>query len=98
VGTDPSNPCLTADEIHAALERRRLAGPLSLNATATHDTKRGEDTRARIAVLSELPHEWRARLRRWIRQGDEWKNEIAEEEETVAPSADVESLLYQTLL
>ncbi|HEX6134940.1 MAG TPA: malto-oligosyltrehalose synthase [Longimicrobiales bacterium] len=98
VGTDPARPCLADDELHAALQRRLQSAALSLNATATHDTKRGEDTRARIAVLSELPDEWRARLRRWMRQGDEWKNEIAEEEETVAPSADVESLLYQTLL
>ncbi|HEX2168038.1 MAG TPA: malto-oligosyltrehalose synthase [Longimicrobiales bacterium] len=98
VGTDPAHPCLSASELAAALVRRSGAGALSLNATATHDTKRGEDTRARIAVLSELPDEWRSRLRRWIRQGDEWKNEVAEEEETVAPSADVESLLYQTLL
>ncbi|HEX6308570.1 MAG TPA: malto-oligosyltrehalose synthase [Longimicrobiales bacterium] len=98
VGTDPARPCLTVEELHGALQRRLLAAPLSLNATATHDTKRGEDTRARVAVLSERPDEWRSRLRRWIRQGDEWKDETAEEEETIAPSADVESLLYQTLL
>ncbi|MBR9990425.1 MAG: malto-oligosyltrehalose synthase [Gemmatimonadetes bacterium] len=98
VGSDPSRPSMTASELTAALSRRSGAGSLSLNATATHDTKRGEDTRARIAVLSEVPDEWRSRLRRWMREGDEWKNEIADEEDTVAPSADVESLLYQTLL
>ena len=98
VGSDPARPCLTASELAAALSRRAGAGALSLNATATHDTKRGEDTRARIAVLTELPDEWRSRLRRWIREGDEWKSDVAEEEDTVAPSADVESLLYQTLL
>ena len=98
VGSDPERPCMDAAELGAALGRRTGAGALSLNATATHDTKRGEDTRARIAVLSELPDEWRSRLRRWMREGDEWKSEVAEEEETVAPSADVESLLYQTLL
>jgi (1->4)-alpha-D-glucan 1-alpha-D-glucosylmutase len=98
VGSDPAHAALTGAELGAALSRRSGAGSLSLNATATHDTKRGEDTRARIAVLSELPDEWRSRLRRWMRQGDEWKNDVAEDEETVAPSADVESLLYQTLL
>ena len=98
VGSDPAHPSLSPTELAAALSRRSGAGALSLNATATHDTKRGEDTRARIAVLTEVPDEWRSRLRRWMRQGDEWKNEVAEEEETVAPSADVESLLYQTLL
>lgn len=98
VGSDPERPCMSPEELGSALGRRTGSGALSLNATATHDTKRGEDTRARIAVLSEFPDEWRSRLRRWIRAGDEWKSEVAEEEETVAPSADVESLLYQTLL
>ncbi|MGH7465983.1 MAG: malto-oligosyltrehalose synthase, partial [Longimicrobiales bacterium] len=98
VGSDPANPCMSPSELAAGLLRRRSASALSLNATATHDTKRGEDTRARIAVLSEMAEEWRRRLRRWMREGDDWKNDVAEEEETVAPSADVQSLLYQTLL
>jgi malto-oligosyltrehalose synthase len=98
VGTDPARPCMTTAELGAELSRRCVSGALSLNATATHDTKRGEDTRARIAVLSQHADEWRSRLRRWIREGDEWKSEVAEDVETVAPSADVESLLYQTLL
>jgi (1->4)-alpha-D-glucan 1-alpha-D-glucosylmutase len=98
VGSDPGQPCLSSTELGAALGRRNATGALSLNTTATHDTKRGEDTRARIAVLSELPEEWRSHLRRWIREGDAWTSEVAEVEETVAPSADVESLLYQTLL
>src|SRR5690606_15978912 len=80
VGSDPAEPGMDIDLLHAELSRRQKTGALSLNATATHDTKRGEDTRARIAVLTEVPEEWRRRLRRWIREGDEWKNEIAEEE------------------
>jgi malto-oligosyltrehalose synthase len=98
VGIDPARPALSAAGLHAALERRHRTSSLALNATATHDTKRGEDTRARMAVLSELPDEWRTRLRRWIRQGDDWKSEVTENADTAAPSADVESLLYQTLL
>lgn len=98
VGSDPARPCCTALELHAALVARHEHFPLALNATATHDTKRGEDTRARIAVLSELPDEWRVRLRRWMRAGDEWQQENAEEDEGATPSADVQSLLYQTLL
>jgi (1->4)-alpha-D-glucan 1-alpha-D-glucosylmutase len=98
VGTDPVRPSLTTADLQRALARRRAYSPRSLNTTATHDTKRGEDTRARIAVLSEVPDEWRTRLRRWIRTGDEWKAEIAEEDDTVVPDADVDSLLYQTLL
>jgi (1->4)-alpha-D-glucan 1-alpha-D-glucosylmutase len=98
VGSDPARPCITARELHGALELRRTRSPHSLNATATHDTKRGEDTRARIAVLSEVPDEWRTRLRRWIREGDEWKSELAPDEDATVPDADVDSLLYQTLL
>jgi len=98
VGIDPARPGLSAAGLHAALQRRHRTSSLALNATATHDTKRGEDTRARIAVLSELPDEWRRRLRKWIRQGDDWKSEVTEDADTAAPSADVESLLYQTLL
>jgi (1->4)-alpha-D-glucan 1-alpha-D-glucosylmutase len=98
VGSDPERPAIAAEQLHAVLEQRNELSPRSLNTTATHDTKRGEDTRARVAVLSELPHEWRRQLRRWMREGDEWKNEIAEEEDIVVPEADVDSLLYQTLV
>jgi (1->4)-alpha-D-glucan 1-alpha-D-glucosylmutase len=47
---------------------RRLRDiPLSLNATATHDTKRGEDARARLNVISELPDDWKRNMRQWSR-------------------------------
>ena len=42
--------------------------PYSMNATSTHDTKRSEDVRARINVLSEIPEEWEKRLQQWSRQ------------------------------
>jgi (1->4)-alpha-D-glucan 1-alpha-D-glucosylmutase len=98
VGSDPAEPCLDPRELYAVLADRGAALPRALNATATHDTKRGEDTRARIAVLSEVPDVWRNSLRRWIREGDEWKAELVEDEETGVPVADVDSLLYQTLV
>lgn len=98
VGSDPGRPCMSAAELHHALMLRARALPHALNATATHDTKRGEDTRARIAVLSEIPEEWRRCLRRWMREGDEWKAAVADEEDRVFESADVDSLLYQTLV
>jgi (1->4)-alpha-D-glucan 1-alpha-D-glucosylmutase len=98
VGSDPARPALPLDQFHELLEERGVQSPRSLNATATHDTKRGEDTRARIAVLSEIADEWRPRLRRWVREGEEWKNEIAEDDEAAVPEADVDSLLYQTLV
>lgn len=99
VGSDPIRPAIAARELHELLRERRERSPHSLNTTATHDTKRGEDTRARIAVLSELPAEWQRRLRRWTREGEEWKEEIADEFEgdVATPDSDVDSLLYQTL-
>jgi (1->4)-alpha-D-glucan 1-alpha-D-glucosylmutase len=98
VGSDPARPAFAAAELHALLQERRARSPRSLNATATHDTKRGEDTRARIAVLSEVADEWRPLLRRWTREGEAWKAEIAEDDDTAVPDADVDSLLYQTLV
>ena len=64
VGGDPSRFGASIAEFHAANAERRLRSPHALSATATHDTKRGEDVRARINVLSEIPIEWRARGRR----------------------------------
>jgi (1->4)-alpha-D-glucan 1-alpha-D-glucosylmutase len=98
VGTDPVRPAVTAEQLYAELAGRRDLSPRSLNATATHDTKRGEDTRARIAVLSEVADEWRGNLRRWIRRGDEWKAALADDDDAAVPEADFDSLLYQTLL
>jgi len=62
VGGDPAEFSITPDEFHARQEARHAAFPASLTTLSTHDTKRGEDVRARIDVLSELPEEWRATL------------------------------------
>jgi len=64
-------------------------------ATATHDTKRGEDVRMRIAAISELPDLWRKNLRRWQTLNRRAKRSI---EEALAPDSNEEYLLYQTLL
>jgi (1->4)-alpha-D-glucan 1-alpha-D-glucosylmutase len=98
VGSDPGQPSITTLELHAALARRTALSHRALNATATHDTKRGEDTRARIVVLSEIAAEWRRRLRRWIRKGDEWKAEVTDEEVSAVADADIDNLLYQALV
>jgi (1->4)-alpha-D-glucan 1-alpha-D-glucosylmutase len=58
VGGDPSEFSVSAEAFHAAMERRGQERPLAMTATTTHDTKRSEDTRARIAVLAELPDLW----------------------------------------
>ena len=56
----------TAAEFHEACLARRRQLPDAMLATATHDHKRGEDVRARLAVLSEIPDEWERVVRRWL--------------------------------
>jgi (1->4)-alpha-D-glucan 1-alpha-D-glucosylmutase len=65
VGADPGEFALTVEHFHAANLARARAFPHALIATATHDHKRGEDVRARLAVLSEIADEWTATLRAW---------------------------------
>jgi (1->4)-alpha-D-glucan 1-alpha-D-glucosylmutase len=64
VGGDPAEFSITLEEFHARQETRHAVFPASLTTLSTHDTKRGEDVRARIDVLSELPDDWRATLGR----------------------------------
>lgn len=58
VGADPSVFSLSVDEFHAAQAARHAAWPHSMTTLSTHDTKRGEDVRARLSVLSEIPERW----------------------------------------
>ncbi len=62
VGGDPAEFSIDIDEFHARQEKRQATFPASLTTLTTHDTKRGEDVRARIDVLSELPERWRQTL------------------------------------
>ena len=66
VGADPSEFSLSVEEFHAAMAERQQARPLAMTTTSTHDTKRGEDVRARIAVLAELPRVWAESLDRLL--------------------------------
>lgn len=95
VGGDPSRFGDSADAFHAAAAERSRRSPHGLLATATHDTKLGEDARARLYALSELPHDWFD----WV---DEWRRLNAAHKTMVdgrpAPSADEEYRLYQVLL
>ncbi len=58
VGGDPANPALSVADFHEHNEARARLWPLAMTATSTHDTKRGEDVRARIALLSQVPERW----------------------------------------
>jgi (1->4)-alpha-D-glucan 1-alpha-D-glucosylmutase len=68
VGSDPGEFALSLDGFHASAVDRWAALPAAMLTTATHDTKRGEDHRARLAVLSELAEDWRALAIRWSGQ------------------------------
>ena len=67
VGGHPGRFGTLPVQFHKQNADRLRRWPHSLLATSTHDTKRGEDVRARINVLSEIPGEWRAALSRWSR-------------------------------
>lgn len=62
VGADPSEFSIDAEEFHQRQQLRQAAFPASLTTLSTHDTKRGEDVRARISALAEIPAEWAATL------------------------------------
>jgi len=91
VGGEPSDVALPVDTFHRFCADRVRRGEASLSATSTHDTKRAEDVRARIDVLTEIPKEWAQRATRWremnapLRRGE-------------TPSPHEELLLYQTLV
>ncbi len=95
VGGGPGSFGLSLDAFHRANFTRRRDWPCTMLATSTHDTKRSEDVRVRIDVLSELPGVWRLALRRWARLNRSRKREVDGRE---APSRKDEYLLYQTLI
>lgn len=95
VGFDPRAFGISSKAFHYENHQRLETWPWSMVTTSTHDSKRGEDIRARINVLSELPHEWRQHLARWSRINRRKKRLV---DDTHAPSRNDEYLLYQTLL
>lgn len=87
VGGHPDHGAVTIAELHLRLKRRHAEQPAGLTATATHDTKRGEDARLRIASLTEIPADWIALMQAWLRRHSD-----------TLPSVGHEYLLYQTLI
>lgn len=65
VGDSPESFGISIEEFHESMKARQEKWPLSLNATSTHDTKRGEDVRARLNVLTDLPDEWLGKVEEW---------------------------------
>ncbi len=85
----------TLETFHERNRERMDRWPGSLLTSSTHDTKRSEDVRARLNVLSEIPEEWRRSVRRWARLNARFKREV---HGCPAPEANDEYLFYQTLL
>jgi (1->4)-alpha-D-glucan 1-alpha-D-glucosylmutase len=94
VGGNPSHFGISLEAFHRFNRKRRERWPHTQNATATHDTKRGEDFRARINILSELSDEWHKQVTQWQKLNQEHKSYI---NNRPIPSLNDEYFLYQTL-
>lgn len=95
VGGEPQRFGITVAAFHKAMQDAARQWPETMLATATHDTKRGEDARVRIDVLSEIPVEWGRRVRRWATLNNRRKVMVNDEP---APTANDEYLYYQALV
>jgi len=95
VGSDPTVFGITPERLHQWMSDRQQQWPSALSTTGTHDTKRGEDVRARINVLSELPGEWKHATTRWRALNRRLKTEV---NGVSAPDPNEEYFIYQVLV
>ena len=91
VGSSPANSGLSIAEFHEYCRKVQATHPSTMTTLSTHDTKRSDDVRARLAVLSEIPDQWRVVLRRWSRQNSRFKVKGF-------PDRNAEYFLYQTMI
>jgi (1->4)-alpha-D-glucan 1-alpha-D-glucosylmutase len=91
VGGDPGRIGLSMEEFHTACAEAQARCPRAMLASSTHDTKRSEDVRARINLLSELPERWSQTVRRWAELNQRYRRQNL-------PDRNTEYLLYQTLV
>jgi (1->4)-alpha-D-glucan 1-alpha-D-glucosylmutase len=95
VGGDPTRFGISPAIAHERFAERNRRWPHALSATTTHDTKRGEDVRARLNVLSELPGAWKAAVTKWRTFNRRFKADV---KGRLAPGGNEEYFLYQTLV
>lgn len=95
VGGDPAGGGVSLEEYHKRMQARCAHLPQTMNATSTHDTKRSEDVRARLNVLSEMPEAWEERVGKWLEWNASKKLLVAGKP---VPDHNGELLLYQTLI
>jgi (1->4)-alpha-D-glucan 1-alpha-D-glucosylmutase len=91
VGCDPRRFSVPPAEFHETVARWQREHPLRMHGTSSHDSKRGEDVRARLSVLSEIPERWAEAVERWGRRSDAWRVDGQ-------PDRNLEYYLYQTLV
>jgi (1->4)-alpha-D-glucan 1-alpha-D-glucosylmutase len=91
VGGDPARFGVSILDFHDAMVEASNQHPYTMLATSTHDTKRSEDVRARLALLSEIPDRWAEAVRRWSHHNETYRAENL-------PDRNAEYLLYQTLV
>jgi (1->4)-alpha-D-glucan 1-alpha-D-glucosylmutase len=95
VGGEPDRFGITVEEFHTYIADRAKRWPHAMNSTSTHDTKRSEDVRARIHVLSEIPEMWARRATEWARSNEDNRSY---DSDLLVPDRNDEYLLYQTLI
>ncbi|MBW4542367.1 MAG: malto-oligosyltrehalose synthase [Myxacorys chilensis ATA2-1-KO14] len=95
VGGDPDRFGIAIAEFHGYNQYRQAHWSNAMSATSSHDTKRGEDVRARINVLSEIPDEWQQQLRTWLELNRKHKTKV---KNVLFPDRNDEYALYQTLI
>ncbi len=91
VGGNPARFGVSLQDFHEGMAEASARHPHAMLATSTHDTKRSEDIRARLAVLSEIPAEWAEAIGRWSHHNEPYRDENV-------PDPNTEYLLYQTLV
>ncbi len=95
VGGNPDRFGMAPDALHRHLQERQAKWPYALSPLSTHDTKRGEDVRARLNALSELSEEWRETVKRWSLMNNRLRQNA---DDAPVPDPNEEYFLYQTLL
>jgi len=98
VGGDPGSNGVSVAAFHAHNAAMQAAHPHTMVTLSTHDTKRSDDVRARLAVLSEMPAKFGGALNRWSRMNNELRAELFGGRYGDMPDRNTEYLLYQTLL
>ncbi len=91
VGNDPGRVGLTTAEFHEYCAKMQGTHPLTMTTLSTHDTKRSDDVRARLAAITEIPGQWKSALIRWSRRNTAFRA-------GTFPDPNTEYLLYQTMI